>query len=421
MFLRRNAPTAVFILVTLLAPATHAALPMVVCPVAGQEHPVPPAEDSICAGAQLSQSRQFNTFSSGPIEAHFKMPEEAIIDRQSFHTGADLLALVDTQRAKAWSHPGARITPQLAFHLQGSDAISCWPDETVNGRMQLWAGDTLLGALAVGDRDYLWPLLGKDGSALWQTAAEGDSIVLSTTFEIRDASGQSSPSAQRLPNDCVLTLSAARITFDAAQIGREAALLTREARLVSDTVMQAALIPVRTLGAIAVLFRNTQQRESAGGTGAGPGSAMLEDIEDFLCRAQPFLSAPEDTWHPNMWNVGMWNADVWNAAISDLEQCPQETGLDGRSVILSPALVAQLVGSAFVQRHDILHRTILGQLAERDFTALHEQLSRFRALQSLGWTLGLILDPGFLPSLPQSEQHLFSNDEWVRLNTAEVQ
>ena len=68
MFHCQNA-VAIFILVTLLSPATRAALPMAVSPVAGREHPVPPAIFDELAGRAEALSAMVGT-----VDAHYRCP-----------------------------------------------------------------------------------------------------------------------------------------------------------------------------------------------------------------------------------------------------------------------------------------------------------------------------------------------------------
>jgi hypothetical protein len=349
--------------------------------------------DRIIPGIELPQFRQFNTFFSGPTFARFALPEEVFIGGRSTPVGQGLVSLLDDRLSGGRPGAMARVTPHLSFHLTWSDTPECWPDGTVNGRMELWAAGTSLGNLRVGDADYAWPLQDSRGRPLWEIQVDDGQIILSAALKVRDGSGREIPAEQRLPNTCVFALTNEHISFDRTEVLREAAHLTREARLVAEAAAQASMLPVRTLAALESAARLMLD----GATGVeqtATGRALAAEAQDFLDAARPLLEGPGG-----------------RLAIEGAGEPAPSSGAIIRREVAGALVPARILQSPFVMRSSLV------AVLKHDVEAVQSHLTSFRDLQTLGWTLGFLLDPHFSPPAPQGLEQAFTTGAWLRLPT----
>jgi hypothetical protein len=351
--------------------------------------------DRIVSEIQLPQFRQFNHFSPGPTAARFTLPEEIVVDGRSLAVGQGLVSLLDHQFSSGRPGAMARVTPHLRFHLKWSASPDCWPDGTVNGSMELWAGGAPLGNLRVGDADYSWALQDARGRPLWKIQGEDGQIVLAVDLEVLDGSGREIPAEQRLPNTCVFALTHEHIAFDRNEVLREAAHLTREARLVAEAAAQASVSPLRTLAALEAAARMVLDG-TPGVEQTAKGRALAAEAQDFLEAARPLLEGKES-------RLAIERPGPSDPASGALVRCDM-----ARAVV-----PAQILRSPFVQRSS------MGAVLKHDAEAVRAHLLSFKQLQTLGWTLGLLLDPDFSPPAPEGPEQAFTTGAWLRLQVLE--
>ena len=177
-----------------------------------------------------------------------------------------------------------RLTPMLKFALDWSDAPACWRDGLHNAHMGLRVKGARLGNVPVGQSEHRLSLRSPGGPALWSVQVEDTSLVLGTSVDLDDASGQALDPRLRFPNACHLRLTELAIVFDDAEVRRELVHL-REAVLLK-------MAHLSTIIATAALLDAHTQLEAV----QRPGSiGSTRPLEAGVVRAGRCLAEPDNT------------------------------------------------------------------------------------------------------------------------------